>query len=69
MEKKTLTIPNISCGHCVASIQSEVNELEGVHFLEGIPEEKTITVEWEVPATFEAIRDKLKEINYPIREE
>jgi copper chaperone CopZ len=68
MGKKTITIPNISCGHCVASIQSEVNELEGVNFVGGSPEDKTITVEWEVPATFEAIRDKLKEINYPIQE-
>jgi copper chaperone CopZ len=68
MEKKTITIPNISCGHCVASIQSELNEQEGVNFVGGSPEDKTITVEWEAPATFEAIRDKLKEINYPIQE-
>lgn len=68
MEKKTITIPNISCGHCVASIRSELNELEGVKFVEGNPEDKTITVEWEAPATFEAIGEKLKEINYPIQE-
>ncbi len=67
MEKKTISIPNISCGHCVAAIRSELNELDGVQFVEGSPEDKTVTVEWEAPATFEAIVDKLNEINYPIQ--
>ena len=68
MEKKTVTIPNISCNHCVASIRSELNELEGVNFVAGNHEAGTITVEWADPATFETIRDRLKEINYPVRE-
>ncbi|MBW2192689.1 MAG: heavy-metal-associated domain-containing protein [Deltaproteobacteria bacterium] len=65
METKTLTIPNISCGHCVNSIKSELSELEGITKVEGDPENKRITVEWESPITLEKIKDTLKEINYP----
>lgn len=65
MEKKTLSVPNISCGHCVMSIKNELSELEGVKEVEGNPENKSITVEWDAPATLEKIKDTLKEINYP----
>jgi len=65
MEKETFSIPNISCGHCVMSIKNELNDLEGVSSVEGNAENKSITVEWDSPATLEKIRDTLKEINYP----
>ena len=65
MEKSTLKIPNISCGHCINSIKNELTEIEGVLSVEGNPENKTITIEWESPASIEMIRDSLKEINYP----
>ena len=65
MEKETFSIPNISCGHCVMSIKNELNDLEGVSSVEGYAENKSITVEWDSPATLEKIRDTLKEINYP----
>jgi copper chaperone len=65
MEKQTFTISNISCGHCVMTIKNELSELEGVKVVEGDPENKTITVEWETPTTLDRIRDILKEINYP----
>lgn len=65
MEKKTFSIPNISCGHCVMSIKNELDELAGVSSVEGDAKNKRITVEWESPATLEKIRDTLKEINYP----
>ena len=65
MEKKIFSIPNISCGHCIMTIKNELNELEGVKAVEGSPEDKNITVEWEAPVTLEKIRALLKEINYP----
>ena len=65
MEKKTFSIPNISCGHCVMSIKNELNELEGVKSVEGNPETKSIDVEWDAPITEAKILDTLKEINYP----
>ena len=65
MESKIFSIPNISCGHCVMSIKNELNEIQGVSNVEGNPEEKKITVEWDTPATLEKIKSTLKEINYP----
>jgi copper chaperone len=65
MEKQNLHIPNISCGHCVMAIKNELSELEGVETVEGDPENRSITVEWEAPATMEIIKNILIEINYP----
>ncbi len=65
MESKTLKVPNISCGHCVMAIKKELSEVEGVTSVEGNPESKSITLDWEAPATLDKIKDTLKEINYP----
>ena len=65
MAKQTFAIPNISCGHCVMSIKNELSELAGVKAIEGDPDKKTITVEWDAPVTEEKIKDTLQEINYP----
>ena len=68
MEKQAFNIPNITCGHCVMTIKNELSELEGVRGVEGNPEQKYISVEWDAPATLETIRNTLKEINYPASE-
>lgn len=65
MEKQTFTISNISCGHCVATIQKELQELKGVAHVDGNPQAKTITVEWQAPASESQIEAKLTEISYP----
>ena len=66
MEKKTFTISNISCGHCVMTIKNELGEMAGVRSVDGNIDTKTITVEWEAPASMDTIKTKLKEINYPV---
>ncbi len=65
MEKEKLSIPNISCGHCVNAIKNELTEIEGVRTVEGDAGKREVTVEWEAPATMDKIREVLKEINYP----
>jgi copper ion binding protein len=65
MEKKTFSVPNISCGHCVMAIKNELSELEGVKSVDGNPEAKSIDVEWDAPITEDKIIATLKEINYP----
>ena len=65
MEKQTLSVPNITCGHCVMSIKNELSELEGVTAIDGDPEAKTVTVEWNQPATIDMIKKTLEEMNYP----
>jgi copper chaperone len=66
MTTVTYTIPNISCGHCVHTIQSEVSELEGVTSVVASQESKTATISFELPATEEKIKALLDEINYPV---
>ena len=65
MQAKTLTIPTISCGHCVMTIKKELSELAGVSRVEGDAATKEITLEWDAPATLEKIKAALREINYP----
>jgi len=65
MAKKTFSIANISCGHCVMAIKNELNELDGIKSVEGNPEAKSIDVEWDAPITEDKIIETLKEINYP----
>jgi len=65
MENTTFSIPNISCGHCVNSIKTELNELDGISKVEGDIEGKSVEVEWDDPATEDIIKNKLGEINYP----
>jgi copper chaperone len=65
MEKSKMSVPNISCGHCVMAIKKELGALDGVKKVEGDPGTKVVTVEWDAPATLEKIKSTLKEINYP----
>ena len=65
MAQETLTVPNISCGHCVSAIQNELAEIQGVTSVKADADTKTVTVQWEAPASIEGIRATLTEINYP----
>jgi copper chaperone CopZ len=65
MEIQSFTIPNISCGHCVMAIKNEISGMDGVKSVEGDPQSKQITIEWDAPATMEKIKATLTEINYP----
>jgi copper chaperone CopZ len=65
MQTKTFKVPNISCGHCVHTVQSELGELEGVKRVVADESSKLVTVEWEAPQTWENIKALLEEINYP----
>jgi copper chaperone len=65
MATKTFKVPNISCGHCVMTIEREVGELAGVTSVKAEQATKTVTVNWnEPPATWDTIRSLLTEINY-----
>ena len=68
MNTVTYTIPNISCGHCVHTIQMEVSDLDGVKAVEANADAKTATITFDDPATEEGIKSLLAEINYPIAE-
>ena len=65
MANKTFKVPNISCGHCVMSIEREVGELQGVVSVQAAADTKMVSVEWNEPANWEGILALLEEINYP----
>ena len=65
MTTVSYTIPNISCKHCVHTIRMEVSELEGVRSVEADPQTKEAIITFDAPATEEAIKALLAEINYP----
>lgn len=65
MSTKTVTVPNISCGHCTKTIEMEIGELAGITGVQADQASKQVTVNWEAPANWEQIEATLKEINYP----
>jgi copper chaperone CopZ len=65
MTSVTYKVPNISCGHCVHTIETELSDLKGVVRVKAEQSDKRVTVEFEPPATPEGIRALLTEIAYP----
>jgi copper chaperone CopZ len=66
MMKVTYSIPNISCGHCVHTIKSEVGELAGVQSVDASAETKQAIITFDAPATEEQIKALLASIEYPV---
>ena len=64
MDSKTFVVPNISCGHCVHTIESEVGELPGVKVVKADEKTKQVTVALVDPASWQKIESTLKEIDY-----
>ncbi len=66
MASKTFRVPNISCNHCKMTIERELKGLAGVKSVNVAVDPKTVSVDWDTPATEESIRKLLAEINYPV---
>jgi copper chaperone len=64
--KVTYSIPNINCGHCVHTIQSEVIDIPGVKSVKADLTLRMATIEFEPPASEEKIKELLQAINYPV---
>ena len=66
MTSKTVSVSNISCGHCVATIEREVGELDGVQSVRADQGSRRVTISWDPEATdWVVIEELMKEINYP----
>jgi len=65
MNSEIISVPDISCQHCLRTIQRELGELDGVSRVSGDVGRREITVYWEAPADRDAIRDTLADIGYP----
>jgi copper chaperone CopZ len=59
-------VPNINCGHCVHTIQTELSDLAGVKSVKADASSKAVEIVYDAPATEEKIKQLLGEINYPV---
>ncbi len=66
MTTVTYSVPNISCGHCVHTITTELKELAGIEEVKASLDSKQVVVRFEAPATSQAIETLLTQINYPV---
>lgn len=65
MTTVTYSIPNISCNHCVHTIQTEVGDLAGVTSVQADLDSHSATIVFDDPADEAKIKSLLAEINYP----
>ena len=68
METKTFKVPNMTCNGCVSTVKGEIEQLSGVVNVEVNKPAQLVTVEWETPASWNAILQALVEIQYPPEE-
>ncbi len=68
MTQVTLEAPDISCDHCIMTIEKAVQKLPGVQFVSGDPASKRVTVEYDpAQAELAAIEQAMEEEGYPVR--
>ncbi len=65
MSTVTLTVPNISCGHCVSTIQRELKMVPGVADVKADAQTKQVVLQVQDDATLTEARKTLVEIGYP----
>jgi copper chaperone CopZ len=66
MSSKTVRVPNISCGHCVMTIERELARVDGVESVSAAQGTREVSVAWDEGRTsWEELRRVLQEINYP----
>jgi copper chaperone len=69
METITLNAPDISCGHCVATVEKAVGTLDGVQVVKADADSKDVNVTYDASQTdLSAITAALEEAGYPARQ-
>ena len=62
----TLSIPNISCNHCVMTVKRESGFVDGAEFVSGDVEGKTATFKVTNDEALAALKATLAEAGYPV---
>ena len=65
MTTKTYTVPGISCGHCVATIERELKLVEGVQSVKAEQDSRRVTVQVANDDLLPEVERTLVEIGYP----
>ena len=67
MTEKTLRVPDMSCGHCTAAVEGELNRLSGVESSLADVEKGTVEVTYdEGKVTTEDLKDAIEEAGYTV---
>ncbi len=67
MSEATLNVPGIHCGHCQASIEGALGELEGVRSVRVSVPERSVDVDYdEAVVAIDAIKDTIVEQGYDL---
>ena len=68
MEHVTVTAPDISCAHCVASIKAAVGTLPGVASVGADPNTKRVEIDFDPGrVSLDQIEAALDEAGYPVQ--
>lgn len=68
IEQVSLTAPDISCAHCVATIKSELGALPGIQQVAVDPESKRVDVAFDTSRiSLAQIEAALDEAGYPVQ--
>lgn len=65
MTTRTYSVPAISCGHCVMTIERELKYVDGLQLVKADLESKAVRVEVESDEVLPAVEAMLAEIGYP----
>ena len=65
MTTKTYNVPDISCGHCTATIERELKEVDGLDSVKAELDTKQVTVEVQNDGVLAEVEKMLEEIGYP----
>ena len=67
MASQTLSVPEISCGHCKSSIEAAVSPLDGVDRVEVQIDERTVQFDYDgTDATLTTIVAAIEDVGYEV---
>ena len=67
MTEKTLKVPDMSCGHCKAAVEDELNKLSGVKYSKADVQKGTVEVSYdESRVSTEDLKDAIEEAGYTV---
>jgi copper chaperone len=67
MTEKTLKVPEMSCGHCKAAVEGELNKLSGVERANSDVEKGTVEVSYdEDTVTTEDLKSAIEQAGYTV---
>lgn len=63
---QTYTVTGMTCGHCVASVTEEVQEISGVEKVDIVLETGSLTITSNEPVADAAVRTAVEEAGYQL---